>query len=512
MVTSPSSLNRITGLASGMDIDAMVKKLMTAERIPLDKITANKQKLSWKQDAVRTLNVSLQTFNTGTQAMRLQSTFGMFTSTSTDATVVTGKGTGSGSDAVAQFSNITMLATTASTSTSNAGGLDGDPLTKIDPTALMSTSLGLPAGSTTFSLNALQKDGTYKATTVTYDPSVDSLDAVLTRLNNSGAGVTAFYDSGSDKVVLSNNTTGKGTGVAGTESLQLTSGTFFTRLGLSTVDNGTNAAFDINGITTTRQSNTVSINGNEYTLLKATASAIPVNVEIKRDADGIVTKVKDFIEKYNTMLDTLNTKSNEATYRDYQPLTDDQKTAMKDADILAWETKAKSGNLSNDTNLQQAIYGFRSDIYSTVNGLPTGVLNQLTALGITTDAYQNGGKLVLTDETKLRAAISQSPDQVTALFTNHDTTDPTKDGLAWKLYSRANATISKFTTVAGTSNSVYDNSQISKSITSLNTDIDNFNIKLQAKETRYYAKFTAMETAIAQLTSQSASITSLTGG
>jgi flagellar capping protein FliD len=30
---------RIGGLASGMDIDQMVKELMTAERIPLDKLS-----------------------------------------------------------------------------------------------------------------------------------------------------------------------------------------------------------------------------------------------------------------------------------------------------------------------------------------------------------------------------------------------------------------------------------------------------------------------------------------
>lgn len=39
---------RISGLASGMDIDEIVSKLMKTERVPLDKLTQKKQTLEWR--------------------------------------------------------------------------------------------------------------------------------------------------------------------------------------------------------------------------------------------------------------------------------------------------------------------------------------------------------------------------------------------------------------------------------------------------------------------------------
>lgn len=40
---------RISGLASGMDIDDIVSKLMKTERVPLDKLTQKKQTLEWQR-------------------------------------------------------------------------------------------------------------------------------------------------------------------------------------------------------------------------------------------------------------------------------------------------------------------------------------------------------------------------------------------------------------------------------------------------------------------------------
>ncbi|RZI50135.1 flagellar cap protein FliD, partial [Aeribacillus pallidus] len=47
---------RIVGLASGMDIDALVKDLMKAERIPLDKMVQQKQIFEWQRDSYREIN------------------------------------------------------------------------------------------------------------------------------------------------------------------------------------------------------------------------------------------------------------------------------------------------------------------------------------------------------------------------------------------------------------------------------------------------------------------------
>ena len=55
-------VTRISGLASGMDIDTIVKNLMNAERMPLDKLKQNKQTLEWQRDDYRAMNTLLLDF------------------------------------------------------------------------------------------------------------------------------------------------------------------------------------------------------------------------------------------------------------------------------------------------------------------------------------------------------------------------------------------------------------------------------------------------------------------
>ncbi|MET1032016.1 flagellar cap protein FliD N-terminal domain-containing protein, partial [Domibacillus tundrae] len=53
---------RVGGLASGMDIESIVKNVMTAERMPLDKLKQKKQTLEWQRDQYREMNILLQDF------------------------------------------------------------------------------------------------------------------------------------------------------------------------------------------------------------------------------------------------------------------------------------------------------------------------------------------------------------------------------------------------------------------------------------------------------------------
>ena len=53
-------VTRITGLASGMDIDDIVSKLMQTERAPLDKLKQKKQTLEWQRDSYREVNTKIK--------------------------------------------------------------------------------------------------------------------------------------------------------------------------------------------------------------------------------------------------------------------------------------------------------------------------------------------------------------------------------------------------------------------------------------------------------------------
>ena len=53
---------RLSGLASGMDTESMIKELMKAERVKVDKVFQEKQVVEWRQDAYNNLNKDLANF------------------------------------------------------------------------------------------------------------------------------------------------------------------------------------------------------------------------------------------------------------------------------------------------------------------------------------------------------------------------------------------------------------------------------------------------------------------
>lgn len=54
---------RLSGMATGMDIDQIVKDLMRAERMPLNKIVKKQSTLEWKMEDYREINLKLRTFS-----------------------------------------------------------------------------------------------------------------------------------------------------------------------------------------------------------------------------------------------------------------------------------------------------------------------------------------------------------------------------------------------------------------------------------------------------------------
>jgi len=57
-----SDMLRITGMASGLDVESMVKTLMKAENVRLDKVKQNRQTIQWRQDLFRDILGDVNTF------------------------------------------------------------------------------------------------------------------------------------------------------------------------------------------------------------------------------------------------------------------------------------------------------------------------------------------------------------------------------------------------------------------------------------------------------------------
>jgi len=286
---------------------------------------------------------------------------------------------------------------------------------------------------------------------------------------------------------------------------------------------GTKAEIEFNGAIAQYDTNTFSINGMTFTAKKEQApSDAAVSVTNTRDVDSIYNSIKTFIDKYNDLIGSINSQLTEKQYRDFQPLTDDQRSEMKDDQIKAWEDKAKSGLLRSDSILTRGLMGFRTSFSNVVQGLPTGNAKSLSEIGISTSlvvgtsisgSYMENGKIYIDDD-KLKKAIAEKPDEVMALFNASDglKDSDSGDGLATRLYDKADALITQITAKAGATTSVDSSYLMGKSMADIDKRIDDYTTKLDALQTRYYSQFTAMEQYLTQMESQSAQLYQQFGG
>lgn len=340
----------------------------------------------------------------------------------------------------------------------------------------------------------------------------ESLNSVISKINNSSVGATMFYDSFTGKFSLTRSETGNfntsnpdGNGNDANE--MATSGDFINKLlGFDNSDitvKGQNAKLSINGLETERTSNTFEMNGVTFTI-KQTFSDHAESISISNNTDTIFNNIKDFVTKYNDLIGKIQSKIDEDRDRDYAPLTDDQREQLSDTQQEQWEDKAKSGLLKNDSTLSSVLYGMRSNFsQSVMNDKVSSVFNQLSKIGITTTAnYLEGGKLEI-DEAALKKAIETDPDSVENLFRGDGVTSDQK-GIVQRLYDTVSNTMDTLKLKAGNANSVNDTFTLGKQLDNVGDQIDAFEDKLTQMEDRYYSQFTAMEQAIQQFNSQSA--------
>lgn len=334
-----------------------------------------------------------------------------------------------------------------------------------------------------------------------FNAASDTVQDVMNRVNSSDAGVTLSYSSLTDKFTLMSNSEGRANDI----SFSDTSGNFLgTTLGLAgnEIQDASDAQFTLNGVTTTRSSNSFKIDGVEYTLKSDYSAADDIDISINSDPDELVDKIKGFVDKYNELIDNINTKLTEKRYYDFDPLTEDQKKELTEDEVEQWEEKARSGILRSDSTLQSLVSNMRSELYESVDGL--GLYN----IGITTSSKRSDkGKLVI-DEDKLRDAIKNNLSQVANLFSKDE------EGLAHRVHDILEESITTRTNSDGRKGTLLEKAGIEGDRTAdqnmLSGKIDDYEDRiaelldeLTNKENRYYMMFAQMERAIAEMNSQS---------
>ncbi|TJY41954.1 flagellar cap protein FliD [Cohnella pontilimi] len=498
---------RISGFVSGMDIDAMVKEMMKAKRIPLDKLNQQKTTLEWQRDQYRDINTKLvdfrnnKLFNYGLES-NLNAKQANITGNTSAVSAKALPGALSGTMTV----DVSVVATAAyarTGATQTTTAIDGSQT--LDALGFTPTAAG-----------AVDASGNFNITMNGFNIVVNKNDTLRTAIGKINADTrvqsNVFLDEASGKMSV----TKKLTGSAATVDV---SDAFFSRFKLTDTAPGVDAKVAINGITTTQSNNTFTVNGVELTVNAKSLGSIST-VNVGTDTNKILDTIKSFISDYNSLLDTINGKLNEERFRKYTPLTADQKTAMKDNEIALWEEKAKSGLLSRDSTLSKLVNDARlagvTDV--TINSKQVNMVSY----GITTGPWQDRGKLVIQDEAKLRAAIEANPDEVLSYFTQ-----PTKqtdaslkiqptnpdNGLFNRLSDVMMAALNELSAKAGTNRYSTDksipfkvDSTMGELLKSLDRRIDDENSRMTMLETRYYKQFTAMETAMNRYQSQSSSL------
>lgn len=532
---------RIGGLASGMDTESMVNQLMKAERLKMDRWTQKKTYGTWQQEAYREINKTLANYMLESRK-KMSLDVDYFGNVKPDA-----------KDKMTWLKQATSSNEQAFSVQASAGAMTGDIQIRIEQIASAA------------SVSSSDDTGYTQATKISEVMSVSESDSVLLSINGSSielkgsdnlkdaarkirqqAGIYANFDSGSKRMFLNTAKTGSEAKIEWGADAQTAQFLSALKLGNGTAVTGKNARIEINGGTAIEyQSNHIEVNGLSITLKAKTPSA--ENIHVQMDVDGAYKKVKEWVDDYNKLIDGLTQKLNEKQHRDYQPLTPEQKEALKDNDVKLWEEKAKSGLLAKDRILTQMLQEMRSGVYEKVEGGGAGY-----DIGITTGNYKDGGKLKI-DENKFKKALQEDPEKVMQILfgaselskkeISKDDTPQVRaeklasnkqrhmeNGIFVRAFESITEGIEKIVVKAGPGNesallrnvkgtilqkyatSFGSRNEIDQSLAEIGKRIDNENRRLSFLESKYWKQFSEMEKALQQMQSQSGWLAQQFGG
>ena len=373
------------------------------------------------------------------------------------------------------------------------------------------------------------KEGTTFPATITIngvDIKVEESDTVRTlmdKINNSDAGVEVNYQNSSDKFVFTSKKDGASGKISVGGDFKYIFGTSFNKTDGQDAIVAVKYAGSDEVVEIVRDSNSFKIDGMTISVngefgykagaggkLELDKTSDPVTFDAKVDEDKIVETIKKMVEEYNEIIELVGKETGIKPNRDYEPLTSAQKAEMSESEIEAWEEKAKEGLLFNDNDLK----GLSNSLRFVVSTADQAALKKL---GITTSSTASDKGKLSFDESAFRAALKTDPEGIREMFTKERTVD--ENGVATGVNGIAvnmKSAFDKYAKTLGepkgilieragsikspasiTQNSLYKQmEQIDKRTSDLQ-DV------LKMEQDRYIRQFTALESVIAQMNSQS---------
>lgn len=451
--------------SSVSSITELVAKLMALQRAPVKKLETRRDALDVRKAVFSDLKAKLSALQGKADTLAQTGSLSAFTAkaaTSSDTTVVTATATSSAQNTTHTLS-ITRLATAHSTAS--------DRYTSAD-TAIS----GATTGTKQFDITV---DGTAYTVSVTINAG-DSDETVLTNVAsaiNSAAGgattaavvhptgTTSRLTLASDSTGVSNKMTFTDTdgllGLLGVTNATAATDTVGGYVGADPSGTALDAEFVLNGLTFTRESNTVSdaVTDVTFVLKKAGGSA---TVTVANDVESARSKIEDFINTYNETIDYLNDK-----------LKTDPSTKTR-------------GALVGDTAYSWLRFELRSIVSGKVTTVLSGNPELLSEIGITIDST---GHLSLSDSTKFEDAASADMQKVSDLFN-------TSSGVAVRVEDLLDRYAQTGGIVDGSSDSV------ERQIDNINDQIDRMEERLAMKEKQLWDEFAALQEALSRIQSQ----------
>lgn len=511
-------------MATGMDINQMVDDLMRAERQPLDKMVQDRQWLEWQREDYRDMNLKVETFRRNLlEGVMMGSNMNSKTVTSSNSNHVTASASASSMNGTHTISDVTQLATAATTFSSGSISdheIDPDESLFSQKEHLQNFDKG-ENEKLEFDIKTHTSEGLI---TREFEFSTDdSLKDILGEINSSDVGINAYYDPHTDRVSMTRTETGK-YNIEGNEiefgensdflldTLKLEqkhfneNGDVVVEEGEDTTSNvidGQNAKFTYNGLQTERESNIFTIEGVSFTLNQTFDG--PTTLNVSANTDHVFDHVVEFVEEYNELIATVNEKTQEDRHRDYRPLTDEQKDAMTETEIERWEEMARSGTLRSDRILSSGMGQLRMDAYSPLDNDDTS-FRLLSDIGVNLVSDYNARGMLEIDEEELRHAIETDSDGVYQMFAADGDSFEEK-GVARRMRESLGNTMDSITDRTGGAKVTID-----RNIGNINDRISNFERRLQQTEQRYWNQFNAMERAVQQSNAQADQMFSLMGG
>ncbi|MDT8384228.1 MAG: flagellar filament capping protein FliD [Gammaproteobacteria bacterium] len=454
------------GIGSSLNLSGLVTQLMQVERIPLDRLIAQKTSFDAKISALGTIKSSLSSFQSALDGLVTSTTFQASSATSSDSSIIKATGTSGAVPGNYSITDLTQLA--KSQKLVAAGQADATASIGAGTSTTLTINLGTTSGAT-FTSNA---DPSFD---VVIDSSNNTLEGIRDAINSANGGVTATIVNDGDaanpyRLVLSSTNSGadQSMQIVVSGDATLTSLLNYDPAGaqnLAQTSIAQDANFKVDGISITKSSNTVTdvIEGVTLELAGVTAGST-VTLSVSQDTGKAKEAVKAFVDAYNGLQAEIKTQ------------------------IDSGVGGGEAGALASDSLTRQIMSSIRAEL----NKIPTGVTGSYTTLSSVGVSFQAGGKLAL-DETKLDAAIQANSNNVVDLFSS-------ADGYATRLDTVVSEMLAYNGSIDARTNAFKDRISI------LDDRQESIEGALSRTEERLRARFTALDVLVASLNSTNSAL------